>query len=67
MSQPFRVTLKGCFYSLELYDQQGRSVYTLDEAVEAANAEYGTDWREVYNGEDAANSDTEGNTTPSMT
>lgn len=52
MILPFRVTLKGYFYSLELYDQKGRSVYDIAAAIQAANDEYGQGWDCVYNGEE---------------
>lgn len=49
---PFKVCLKGVFFTFELYDQRGREVFTLDEAIEAANDEYPGEWCEVFNGQE---------------
>lgn len=54
--QKFRMTIRGYFYSLELYDDKGREVYTLDEAIKAAER-YHPDWDSVYNGHESMNHD----------
>lgn len=50
MKVPFRVCLSGYFYSLELYDQNGREVFSLEDACEAAEQVFESEWESVYNG-----------------
>lgn len=47
----FRVELIGAFYTFELYDDRGREIFELGEAVEAAESQYPGTWRSVFNGE----------------
>lgn len=46
----FRVRLQGAFYVRELYDREGRHVTDIETATEVAEAQYGDEWCEVYNG-----------------
>lgn len=46
----FMIHFQGAVYANELYDAQGRSVYTLRKAIEAAEEMYGETGWEVYNG-----------------
>lgn len=48
---PFSVQIAGSFHTLELLDSNGRQVFNLADAVEAANETYGNHWIAVYNGE----------------
>jgi len=51
MTQQFRVILVGSFHAHELYTfDGGREIYALDEAAEEAELQFGSDWKEVYNG-----------------
>ena len=45
--------MAGSFYTYELYDEKGREIYTLSEAVRAAEQQFGADWNCVYNGQEA--------------
>ena len=58
---PFRIEFAGSFYTSELYDADGRNVFDLMEAAEAAEEVYGDGWACVYNGnEGIERSDYEG-------
>lgn len=48
----FKVKLVGAFHSNELYDDRGREIFHLADAVKAAEAQFGAEWEEVYNGEE---------------
>lgn len=50
--EEFRIRFAGEFYSGTLYDERGRYVYTLEEAIETAQAQYPDARYEVYNGTD---------------
>ena len=39
------------FHSMTLYDRLGKEVFNLSEAAEVAEATFGEDWKEVFNGE----------------
>lgn len=52
MKNKFSVELRGVFYTLTLYDEKGREVFTLEEAIQAAENEYGSEWSAVFNGEE---------------
>lgn len=54
---PFRVKLTGVFYVRELYDGEGRPVTDVETAAEVAEAQYGDEWCEVYNGSVGLNRD----------
>jgi hypothetical protein len=47
----FRIELLGAFYTFELYDFRGREIFTLDEAIEAAEEQYAGEWQSVFNGD----------------
>jgi hypothetical protein len=49
---PFSVWLRGSFYALSFYDEQGRDIHDLDRAAEEAERQFGQDWREVSNGQE---------------
>jgi hypothetical protein len=53
MIAKFRIELLGSFYTFELYDSRGREIFTLDEAIEAAEEQYPNEWQSVFNGEEA--------------
>lgn len=53
----FRVELIGDFYTHILYNKKGQEVYTLKEAVQAAEDCYDAGWAIVYNGEKALTRD----------
>lgn len=50
---PFQVRFRGTFYAYGLYSREGKQYFTLKEAAQAAEEQYGEDWREVYNGQEA--------------
>lgn len=54
MTAKFKVELLGSFYTFELYDSRGREIFTLDEAIEAAEEQHTGLWQSVFNGEEAA-------------
>jgi hypothetical protein len=54
MANKFRIEFWGAFYTGELYDNQGREIFTLEEAIAAAESQYPGQWQSVYNGEEAA-------------
>jgi hypothetical protein len=51
--RPFKVELFGYFYTLELYNEQGREVFDADEAVIVAEALYSGEWLSVFNGSES--------------
>lgn len=57
MSNKFRIEFYGAFYPGELYDSLGREIFTLDEAIQAAEDQHHGEWQSVYNGEEAATAD----------
>ena len=48
----FNVSLLGSFHSMELISEAGDYVFTLAEAIEAAEHLYPGEWQEVYNGQE---------------
>ena len=54
-SRAFKIHLEDYFYALELYDERGNYVYTLREAIDAAEEQYGENGWEVYNGMEGVN------------
>jgi len=54
-NSPFKIHLEDYFYALELYDERGREIFTLEEAIEAAEQQYGELGWEVYNGNEGVN------------
>ena len=49
--------LTGGFYSFRLYDHDGREQFTLSDACEAAELVYGSEWAEVFNGDEGTDRD----------
>lgn len=49
-TSPFMIHFQTAVYANELYDTRGRSVFTLREAIDAAEELYGETGWEVYNG-----------------
>jgi hypothetical protein len=49
----FNIEFPGDFYTSTLYDKEGKEVFTLKEAVQAAFDVYGENWGIVFNGEQA--------------
>jgi len=50
----YDIHLQGAIYSHELYDEEGRLVDNLEDAIRVAEWLYGKDGWEVYNGRDEA-------------
>ncbi len=51
---PFRVELRGEFYTIELYClERGSPVYDLAKAATEAEEQYGDGWHGVYNGSES--------------
>lgn len=53
MANKFMIHFRGSAYSNELYDDRGREVFTLEDAIEAAESQYSGDEYEIYNGNEA--------------
>jgi len=56
--RPFSIRLTGEFHPFTLYDHDGRECDTLREAALTAELIYGSDWAEVFNGDEGADRDT---------
>jgi hypothetical protein len=50
LPKPFKVYLQGSFWALDLYDQHGREIDNLQDAITQAETQHGPHWREVANG-----------------
>jgi hypothetical protein len=46
------IRFRGAGYANELYDGKGDNVYTLEDAIAAAEEQYGPTGWEVYNGQE---------------
>ena len=51
----FMIHLQGAVYANELYNQEDMHIYSLEEAIEWAEIQFGADGWEVYNGTDGCN------------
>jgi len=56
-TNPCDCRLTGEFHSFRLYDHDGRECFTLAEACKAAELVYGSDWSEVFNGDQGTDRD----------
>jgi len=54
---PFKVELIGDFYTHTLYNKKGQEVFSLQDAVQAAEDCYEDCWAIVYNGDQALTRD----------
>jgi len=60
MNKAFSFRLLGYFYAQPLYNRYGSEVYTLADAIEAANyytEKWGEQWAEVFNGDEGIHHD----------
>ena len=55
--RPFKVELIGDFYTHTLYNKKGQEVFSLQDAVQAAEDCYEDGWAIVYNGDQALTRD----------
>ena len=57
MPRAFSFRLLGGFHSHPLYDHDGEESFTLKEAAQTAELVYGSEWAEVFNGDDGMDRD----------
>lgn len=50
----WRFAMKGSLHTMELYTRAGRIPASLDEAMQAADDQYGSEWVELYDGVEGA-------------
>lgn len=57
MHRRFSCRLLGDFHSFVLYDHDGKEQFTLRDAAHAAELVYGSEWAEVFNGDEGVDRD----------
>ena len=50
MNSPFTFTVKGSFHSAKIYNQDGKEIYDLFEAIDYLETTYPEESGEVFNG-----------------